>query len=309
MYRRRRQGFFLLLILVCNVTNAVVRRTQQIPLTLTPSTDGSSYSTENKRNLDEIVARLAQLQILVIDEVRRVQSEIVASDQTLKTEIGIDKAETANNLKRHSGIIVSHVNAVAQYLQEVLPQLKKMIVMHAENTNKMYTKQDSLVKNILLILEAFEKWRDDFSDIATSKFALLLELLRKIEKNTDLDSTDTNSIGNQINDLTIVVGSIADAIGVIDKRLPAIDMNGDGLLRNLQNNFDALNAKLEGFTKLSPSITSITKRLEDVLLKLGENSYPRNDNHMPNTGNIPPVYMQHTGGDDFVPPIVLEKEL
>nr|QKN22505.1 putative protein 51 [Drosophila-associated filamentous virus] len=257
---------------------------------LTPISNSASYTNENKRMAEDIIIAVNQGKIHVMDELKRLQAEILSTDQTLKTEILMDKTETANNLKRHSGNILYHLNSLTSWLSAEIPKVKLLVNTNYEATSDVLANIQSALLDITNMNKEFQTWKKDVGDDVNLKFNKIIAILEMIHRNTDFGNTDSTSLGSQIHDLIDTVDAVAISIGAIDKRLPGIDSNGDGIIRSLQTNFDSLNLKLEGFTKVSTNINTITKRLEDVLSKMSHQSYPENDNHMPNAGSIPNVY-------------------
>lgn len=279
---------YILVLLGCISDNSLALK-RSYP-SLTPNSNSASYTNENKRLTEDVIVAINQGKIHILDELKRVQAEIVSTDQTLKTEISMDKTETANNLKRHSGNIIYHINSLITWLGAEIPKLKLLINTNHESTGDTLAILHAYLTELLNMSKEFQLWKKEVGDDVNTKFNKIIAILEKVHQNTDFGNTDSSTLGSQIHDLIDTVDAVAMAIGAIDKRLPGIDSNGDGIIRSLQTNFDSLNLKLEGFTKVSTSINSITKRLEDVLSKMSAQSYPQNDNHMPNAGHIPPIY-------------------
>jgi hypothetical protein len=159
----------------------------------------------------------------MVDELKRLQATIHAMDHTLRTEVQMTKTETANNMKRHSGNILTWLINQYMSLSKEWPRFASKVFVTLDGiANKAEHAEDMLT-------ELFE-WKNTMSKLLELFRLQLDNKLDKIDSNTDLKNSDKNSLGNQINDLVDTADRISQAIINIDKRIPGIDMNGAGLM-------------------------------------------------------------------------------
>ncbi len=276
-------NFSVSFIIICYLATSSAGKRE----TLTPRSEAASFSTEAKRNTDEILNQVQQAKIHTIDELKRLHSAFGGFDQSIKTDVSAVKNEIVNNMKRHLGMVLSQLSTMYGMFSIEIPKHRNQLMANSKDMlNKLASLQNTLDK-FFGYFDAFKLMSDNALDEQRAMNRDILLLLDKIYQNTDLGNTDTNSVGRQIKEIVTVTDEIAQAIGEIDRRLPGIDMNGDGLQRNIQSHFESLNLKLDGFSKVDTAVSNIARRLETLLERHSDNAYPRNDNHIPQFGNIP----------------------
>lgn len=227
---------------------------------LTKYSDAASYSTENKRYADNIIASIGQAKIHTLDEMKKLEGVVHNNDLQVKTELAVAKSELTNNMKLHSKILAAKVNDLIQWIHEQFEGIRRhnkemKLLIGTENTDH-------------------------------ANFEKLYHALTDILKNMDPSSTDSNSLGNKVTFMSDNVEAIANAIEQIDKRIPGIDLNGDGISNLFRQHSDSIHLRLDAFSRMESILESVPERLEKIIQRLGDSNYPTNDNHMPTTADV-----------------------
>lgn len=256
--------------------------------TLTPNSETASFSTEQKRLSEDLLLMINQAKHHTLDELKRMVNTFQAADSSMKTDIGMVKTEITNNMKRHLSMILTQLSSLYNLFATEWPKDKQF------QYNMM---RDLLAKlnGIQIVMDKHIQYWESFGKLFDAAMLdqrdvhkQILGALDVINKNTDLSNTDTNTVGRQITEMAATLESVADAISVIDRRLPGIDMNGDGLMRNLNSIFDAINMKLDKLIALDVTVATLSERVELVIQKIADSNFPRNDNHLATGMPTPP---------------------
>ncbi|WKA13609.1 MAG: hypothetical protein [Cotesia congregata filamentous virus 2] len=254
-------------------------------IVIMPRTEAAAYSKEGHK-IHELNSAIINLNNDMLDRFRNFHALLSSTETNIKSFIFNTDNKLINDLKRKfaelnqvlTKFMLKHNKAITDLTRLHKSDTIMLSSQLEKHSAYVESNMDILKKALAVVMDKLSTMQDILAKVFVD--------VKNIMKNNDLGSTDSNSVGKQIADISSSLSTIEDALSIIDRRLPGFDDNGELILQRLSNNFETLNKKLPSSDIWEKMLMDIKSNVENLSKLISSASYPEIDNHVPNSGNV-----------------------